>query len=210
MVVVLVTGFVPFGDGSSNPSGKLARSLDGRTVAGAKVRSAVLPVSYGKVAGALLSAIEKAKPDIVIGTGLWGGRTDVTIERVALNLAEARIKDNDEYQPIDRPLVEGGPAAYFLTIPVRKISERLRSEEICCEPFGHFLFARDVPLQRDALLNVTSFFDQRRAQDGGLYARSQRAGRSVAEGEDLRHDPTQPFLLHHAEGADDRHRLIRG
>jgi pyroglutamyl-peptidase len=83
------------------------------------VSSAVLPVERTGGSRALLAAVEQAKPDIAVCLGEAGGRSAISIERVAVNLADFAIADNAGHQAVDEPVVEGGPAAYFATLPIR-------------------------------------------------------------------------------------------
>ncbi|ODT98185.1 MAG: pyroglutamyl-peptidase I [Rhodospirillales bacterium SCN 65-16] len=121
----LVTGFDPFGGDEVNPSslavGKLKKHL-GDIV----VHTAELPTSYARSAEVLRAAIEKAKPDIVLCVGQAGGRTELCLERVAINVQDARIRDNDGKQPIDRPVVADGPAAHFTTLPIKACVAEMR------------------------------------------------------------------------------------
>lgn len=123
---VLVTGFEAFAGAASNPSGEVVRRLVSvpqpeLAEAGVEVRGVVLPVSYRASGPALMAAIEAHAPDVVIALGLAEGRTGITPERIAINLDDARIADNDGEQPIDAAIEEGGPAARFSTLPVKAI-----------------------------------------------------------------------------------------
>jgi pyroglutamyl-peptidase len=126
----LVTGFERFGKEYSNPTERLARSFDGRTVGGEKIVGRVLPVSYRKVGTSLRLILDKEKPDVVVATGLAGGRTDVSVERVGVNAMDAQIPDNDGFSPHDAAVVKGGPAAYLSTFPCSKIVEDLRGKGV--------------------------------------------------------------------------------
>lgn len=127
MPTVLITGIEPFDGETLNPSWEAARRLDGQTVAGARLAARQLPCVIGKVVGVLRQAIEDVRPDLVICLGQAGGRSDVSVERVAINVVDARIPDNEGRQPIDEPVVEGGPAAYFSTLPIKAIVRDLRA-----------------------------------------------------------------------------------
>ncbi|MEN4918405.1 pyroglutamyl-peptidase I [Achromobacter spanius] len=127
MRTVLVTGIEPFDGETLNPSWEAARILDGETVAGARIAARQLPCVIGKVVGVLRQAIEETRPDLVICLGQAGGRSDVSVERVAINVVDARIPDNEGRQPIDEPVVQGGPAAYFSTLPIKAIVRDLRA-----------------------------------------------------------------------------------
>lgn len=130
MPTVLITGIEPFDGESLNPSWEAARRLDGQEVAGARLVARQLPCVIGKVVGVLRQAIEDVQPDLVICLGQAGGRSDVTVERVAINVVDARIPDNDGRQPIDEPVVEGGPAAYFSSLPIKAIVRDLRARGV--------------------------------------------------------------------------------
>lgn len=135
---LLLTGFEPFGGDCVNPSWEVARALDGwRCTAGededaaaARVQSLQLPCVFGealtRLDGALLDASGRA-PVLVVALGLATGRAAVTPERAALNVDDARIADNAGAQPIDRPVVPGGPAAYFSSLPIKAMTRALRA-----------------------------------------------------------------------------------
>lgn len=121
----LVTGFDPFGGDKVNPS-SLAVGRLRRKIGRIEVMTAVLPTSYARSAAVLRKAIDKARPDIVLCVGQAGGRTDLCLERVGINVQDARIPDNDKRQPIDVPVVAGGPAAYFATLPIKACVAEMR------------------------------------------------------------------------------------
>src|SRR5262249_11808638 len=110
----LVTGFDAFGADKVNPSSLAVARLK-RRGSRVQVHTAVLPTSFARAAIALRGAIHEVQPDIVLCVGLAGGRAELCLERVAINVQDARIRDNDSKQPIDRPVVREGPAAYFAT-----------------------------------------------------------------------------------------------
>ncbi len=122
----LVTGFEPFDGDPLNPALEALRRLPPRLGALA-VATAVLPTVFGRALDVLATAVAEAAPDIVLGVGLAGGRAALSLERVALNLDDARIADNAGQQPIDRPVVAGGPAAYFATLPIKAAAAALRA-----------------------------------------------------------------------------------
>ena len=121
----MVTGFDPFGGDKVNPS-SLAVSKLRKRIGGVMIHTATLPTSYAKSAGVLRKVIEKTKPDIVLCVGQAGGRTELCLERVAINVQDARIRDNDGKQPIDKPVVAGGPAAHFATLPIKACVAAMR------------------------------------------------------------------------------------
>jgi pyroglutamyl-peptidase len=122
---VLVTGFEPFGGERINPSFEALRRLPAR-LGPLTVATQALPVIYGATLPALCAAIAANQPDIVLSVGLAGGRAELSLERVAINIDDARIPDNAGNQPIDRPVVAGGPAAYFATLPIKAAVAALR------------------------------------------------------------------------------------
>ncbi len=113
---VLVTGFEPFGGATINPALEAVRRLPA-AIAGADVATAQIPVVFGKGAEAVEAAIDAERPDLVLCVGQAGGRSHITPEFVGINFANARIPDNEGSQPVGR-LIEGGPDAYFSTLPV--------------------------------------------------------------------------------------------
>ena len=128
----LVTGFDPFGGDAINPSYQAVRMLPAR-IGTLMVVTAELPTSFKRALPTLRALIARERPDIVLCVGLAADRSAISIERVAVNLDHARLPDNDGAQPLDRPVVRGGPAAYFASLPVRKIVARLNQEKIPCE-----------------------------------------------------------------------------
>ena len=121
----LVTGFDAFGGDKVNPSALAVRQLK-RKLGGVVVHTAVLPTSYARSAIALRGAIHEVRPDIVLCVGQAGGRSELCLERVAINVQDARIKDNDGKQPIDRPVVREGPPAHFATLPIKACVAAMR------------------------------------------------------------------------------------
>ena len=114
--ILLVTGFEPFAGELVNPSWLVARALDGERVAGARIVAARLPCAFG---AALDGALARSAPQLVLALGQAGGRSDFSIERVAINVDDARIPDNAGASPVDEPVVGGAPAAYFASLPIK-------------------------------------------------------------------------------------------
>lgn len=125
MTTVLLTGFEPFGGDARNPSGEAVGDVARRWDRPERLVTAVLPVAFDAAADALRALIAEHSPDVVVATGLAGGRAHVTPERVAINLRDARIPDNDGAQPVDEPSVPGGPAAYFASLPTKAIARAI-------------------------------------------------------------------------------------
>ena len=122
---ILITGFEPFGKASLNPSGEIVKRLSGENIV-----TAVLPVAYNSSATALLTLIEKHAPEIVIMLGQAEGRNQITPERIAINLDDARIADNEGVIRTNEEIIEGGPVAYKSTLPVVEIVDAIRAADI--------------------------------------------------------------------------------
>ncbi len=127
MVRILVTGFEPFGGQSLNPSWEVARALHGLKLQGAQVTAVQLPCVFAQALPALQQALAQHSPDIALALGQAEGRCDFSVERVAINVMDARIADNAGAQPIDVPVIAGGPAAYFSTLPIKSLVAGLRA-----------------------------------------------------------------------------------
>jgi pyroglutamyl-peptidase len=127
---VLLTGFEPFGGETRNPSQEIAAALHGRIIARRTVVGAVLPCVFRDAIPELGQHLRRHQPELVIALGQAGGRPDITPERIAINLVDARIPDNAGAQPLDRPVVKGGPAAYWSTLPIKAVASALRQHGI--------------------------------------------------------------------------------
>ena len=122
---VLLTGFEPFGNATSNPSGEIVRQISGDNIV-----TAILPVAYAQSAEQLLSLIEQHNPDVVICLGQAEGRTHITPEKVAINLDDARLADNEGVLRSDVKILEDGPDAYFSTLPVKDMVDAMKAQGI--------------------------------------------------------------------------------
>lgn len=127
---VLLTGFEPFNGATINPAWEAVRALSGWEGDGFHVVTRQLPCVFGLSTRLLLDTIEECRPDIVIAVGQAGGRPDITVERVAINVDDAPIPDNDGWEPHDATIVSAGPAAYFSTLPVKAIVHAIRAQGI--------------------------------------------------------------------------------
>jgi len=123
---VLLTGFEPFNGALTNPSWEAVRALKGWIEDDFIVEILQLPCVFGFANRVLCGAVDEIKPDIVICVGQAGGRAALTVERVAINVDDAPILDNDGQQPVDAPIAPAGPAAYFATLPVKAIVGAMR------------------------------------------------------------------------------------
>lgn len=120
MKTILLTGFEPFGGSYINPSIEACKPLDGRKYNGCRVKVVEIPLRFDEVRPSLVKAIRETKPSAVICTGQAASST-IRLERVAINVADARIAYNCGKQPMDEPIVKDGPVAYFSTLPLRKM-----------------------------------------------------------------------------------------
>lgn len=133
MAKILVTGFDAFGGEEVNPASRAVEHLAASVVGardGVEVITLEIPTVYGASARAVQEAIGQCFPQAVICVGQAGGTTGMRVERVALNLDDARIPDNLGNKPSDRPIAPGGPVAYWATIPVRDVVEAIEAEGI--------------------------------------------------------------------------------
>ncbi|BDU39735.1 pyroglutamyl-peptidase I [Vibrio nigripulchritudo] len=130
MKTVLITGFEPFGGADVNPALEAVTLLEGKLLEGGRIVTCSVPVVRGKSVNTVIEAIEQHKPDIVITVGQAAGRCTITPERVAINLDDYRIPDNEGNQPIDEPVVENADAAYFSTLPIKAICRALNNQDV--------------------------------------------------------------------------------
>jgi pyroglutamyl-peptidase len=124
---VLLAGFEPFENDPVNPAWEIARSLDGWACEGTVVQAVQLPCVFGRAIDTLDEALVGPAPRLVLCIGAAGGRSEISLERAALNVDDARIPDNAGYQPIDTEVVAGGPAAYFSTLPIKAMVRDMRA-----------------------------------------------------------------------------------
>jgi pyroglutamyl-peptidase len=125
MTKVLLTGFEPFGTATSNPSGEIVKQISGDNIV-----TAILPVAYTQSAERLLELIAEHNPDVVICLGQAEGRTQITPEKVAINLDDARLADNEGVLRNDVKIIESGPDAYFSTLPINEIVEAIKARGV--------------------------------------------------------------------------------
>ena len=122
---LLLTAFDPFGGEAVNPALEAVKLVANR-VNDVDIVKLEVPTVFGKSVDTVVAAIDKEKPDAVLCIGQAGGRYDLTPERVAINLDDARIADNAGNQPIDKTIYETGAAAYFSTLPIKAMVARIR------------------------------------------------------------------------------------
>lgn len=131
MGTVLLTGFEPFDQDLINPSWEAVRLLDGvQLQEGVTIVARQLPCAFATAGACLKQLLAEHRPQLVIAIGLGPGRSDISIERVAINLNDARIPDNLGAQPVDTAVIPEGPAAYFSTLPVKAMAKAVREAGI--------------------------------------------------------------------------------
>ncbi|GAA5039672.1 pyroglutamyl-peptidase I [Microbacterium fluvii] len=133
MTTVLLTGFEPFGGDAANPSGEAVRLVAASWAGPETLITDVLPVTFAGAAARMRQLIAAHSPDVIVAAGLAGGRRAIGVERIAVNLVDARIPDNDGAQPIDEPSVAGAENALFSTLPVKAIAAAIGAAGIPAE-----------------------------------------------------------------------------
>ena len=126
---ILLTGFEPFGGESINPA-KEAVKLVKDEIKGAQIVKCYVPVVFGKAIETVHEAMKKENPDAVLLIGQAGGRYEITPERVAINCDDGRIPDNEGNQSVDQPVMADGPAAYFSSLPIKKMVEYMKAANV--------------------------------------------------------------------------------
>ncbi|MGP1504421.1 MAG: pyroglutamyl-peptidase I [Eggerthia catenaformis] len=126
---ILVTGFDPFNGESINPAIESVKRLPD-TIASAEIIKLEIPTVCHKSLRVIKEAITKYNPDIILSIGQAGGRPDITVERIGINIDDCRIPDNDGQQIIDEPIFPDGPAAYFSTLPIKAIVAEIQKKNI--------------------------------------------------------------------------------
>lgn len=126
----LLLGFEPFNGDDVNPSQRIVEALDGARIAEHRIVGCVLPTEFARVLTAIEQLFAAHRPSLVLALGQAGGRAGISIERVAINVIDARVRDNAGDQPVDVPVVDGAPNAYFSTLPIKAMLRALQSAEI--------------------------------------------------------------------------------
>jgi len=124
---VLLTGFEPFNGAAINPAWEAVRALEGWNEPDFRVEVRQLPCVFGDANRALADMVEALHPDVVIAVGQAGGRAEISVERVAINVDDASILDNAGRQPVDQAIAEEGPAAYFTNLPIKAMVAAMRA-----------------------------------------------------------------------------------
>ena len=154
MKKLLITGFEPFGGEKINPSWEAVKALPEK-INDYELIKLCLPVVFGEAAEIAVREAEKHIPDAILSIGQAGGRAAITPELVAINLRHAKIPDNKGNQPKDEPIIEGGAAAYFSTLPVRKMADAISSVGI----ESGLSYSAGAYVCNDLLYTILSHFD---------------------------------------------------
>jgi pyroglutamyl-peptidase len=158
---VLLTGFEPFAGASLNPSEQIVNALKAREIEGVELHTAVLPVVFTESSELLRHLIRLHNPEVVICLGQAEGRSEVSFERVAINLDDARLADNAGRVVLDQPVVAGGASAHFTTLPVKEMVAAVRAEGIAAGlstsagtfVCNHIFYAMQYALAETAVLS---------------------------------------------------------
>ncbi|MGA9290255.1 MAG: pyroglutamyl-peptidase I [Anaerobacillus sp.] len=132
MSTLLLTGFEPFLEHRHNPTEQIVKEFDEEVIGGFEIISRVLPVDFERASEMLIEYVEQCEPVAILMLGLAADRTKVTPERIAINVNDS-VEDNSGHAPVDQPIVEGGPAAYFSTLPIKKMTDGLVQNGIPAE-----------------------------------------------------------------------------
>lgn len=170
---ILITGFDPFGGESVNPAHEAVKLLPD-TIAGAEIIKLQVPTRFTLSGTVLEAAVNEHRPDAVICVGQAGGRSAITPERVAVNLADASIPDNAGDQPVDEPIRKDGAPAYFTSLPVKAMVQKMRAAGIpaalsytagsfVCNSLMYtllYLIDRQYPAMRGGFIHVPYAMEQ--------------------------------------------------
>lgn len=127
---VVVTGFDPFGGERINPAAEAVKRLAGTTADGVTIAAYEVPTVFGASIEKLRHIIKEEQPELVLCVGQAGGRAEISVERVAINVDDARIPDNAGQQPVDTAVVPGGPVGYWSTLPIKAVVRDIRATGI--------------------------------------------------------------------------------
>lgn len=152
---ILVTGFDPFGGEKLNPAYEAVKLLPDN-IAGAEIIKIEIPTVFEKGPMAVEKAIQENNPDCVLCVGQAGGRSCISVEKVAINYIDARIADNEGNQPIDVKIKEDGDTAYFATLPVKAMVENVRKHGIQ----SHLSFSAGTYVCNDVMYSVLYYINK--------------------------------------------------
>ena len=161
---LLITGFDPFGGETVNPSWEAVRLLP-EAVGAYRLTKLQIPTVFGQAAETVLTAARELRPDVILCIGQAGGRSAVTPEVVAINLREARIPDNAGNQPVNVPIAENAPAAYFSTVPVRTMVKAIQDAGLPAA----LSYSAGTFVCNDVLYSLLHFFNGTKTQVGFVH-----------------------------------------
>lgn len=164
MKKLLITGFDPFGGENINPSWEAVKELPDH-IGDWQITKMEIPTVFGAAADQVIAAAEGLQPNAILCIGQAGGRATVTPEVVAINLQEARIPDNLGNQPMNIPVVKGGPAAYFATVPVREMVQAIQTANIPAA----LSYSAGTFVCNDVLYRLLHHFDGTATQAGFIH-----------------------------------------
>ena len=164
MKKLLITGFEPFGGEEINPSWDAVCSLPAE-IGEYSLTKLRIPVVFGEAASTVLAAAGEIEPDVIICVGQAGGRAAITPELVGINLRHAKIPDNKGNQPMDEPIILGGNAAYFSTLPVRQIAEAINNSGITSQ----VSYSAGAYVCNDLLYTLLSHFEGTKTKVGFIH-----------------------------------------
>lgn len=127
---VLLTGFEPFGSLDTNVSWEVAKRVAEMSLGAVDLAIEQMPVSFGRVAEALRDAVGRHNPDIILSLGQSGSGDSVKLERVALNMMDSKMGDNDGYTPDEEPIDRDGDAALFTSLPIKSLRSAIEAKGI--------------------------------------------------------------------------------
>ncbi len=161
---LLITGFEPFGGEEINPSWEAVSRLPSE-INGYVLSKMRIPVVFGTAAETVLQAADEIHPDVILCIGQAGGRAAITPELVGINLRHATIPDNIGNQPKDEPIIPGGAAAYFSTLPVRKMAEAISASDLPSQ----LSYSAGTYVCNDVLYSLLAHFDGSKTRVGFIH-----------------------------------------
>ncbi len=161
---LLITGFEAFGGLSKNPSWEAVSQMPD-TVGNFSLTKLKLPVEFGRAAECVISKANELLPDIILCTGVAAGRDAICFEKVAVNIKTASVPDNSGFKPLDESVVENGPAAYFATVPVRKMAEAVKAKGLSAK----ISYSAGVYVCNDLFYNLLHKFSGTNTQAGFVH-----------------------------------------
>ena len=164
MKKLLITGFEPFGGESINPSWEAVKRLPDK-IGGYSIHKMLVPVVFGEAAKSVIEASQNFRPDVIISIGQAGGRDAITPELVGINLRHAAVADNAGYTPIDEAIINGGDAAYFSTLPVRKMTSAINDSGIPAK----VSYSAGTYVCNELLYTLLSHFDKTKTKVGFIH-----------------------------------------